>query len=996
MSIHNILEDYKKFLKNESEDNLELEFRFKPSNKRLFENAFKTLLNYNFKKETEQNLFKSSYQNIRCELNNLSDIEEFCNNDILPDTTNFIEKTQLNYFKNSDYDFKGTISREEPKYNNSKEIVNLYKNWKDLRKIYRLMNRVSVKNKLFPGIVVDFSIVKEKNIVNKETFKESNLINIEEKYEIEIEIYDFNSENLEDNIKKLIKYILIGIQDSNFPISKKESKKILTEYQSLYNDKLNFIGPSSYTLQKINLVEDNKTNEPCIYKDFCVTDKADGERKLLYISKDGLIYFISTISNEFIVQYTGNKTADESLKETLIDGEYIKKDKENNHIYLFAGFDIYFTKYKDKVTDIRKEHFEEKRYKILNKVIDKINKEMTEKDGYSNGVNFIVKEFYFIENKISMKDNCRILLDKINSNEYPYNTDGLIFSSSVLGVGMENVDDKVKNYKYTWGHSFKWKPPKYNTIDFLVKFVKDENGNKDKTEIIYDKTEKKTKKYKLLNLYVIYNEKRNGLINTQNMLLNKNYTINSDKKTENILFVPETPYDKDAYKCYIEIMNDIDDTSNIYTEENELIENNSVLEFKYVMTENDKRTRWKPLRLRYDKQFGNAYHVANSNWNTIHNPIDENMLTNGNVQLEDIISDKVYYNKDITKNKTKNMREFHNLVKKKLYSKVKKNSFSVIDYAVGKGGDLHKWFSNNFKLVLGIDLSEDNIHNTKDGACARYIQLRKKTKENLNYLFIEGDSSKSILNSEFAQENQISKEVVKHLFGLEQSYQYKSLQGLYSSVMDGFDIGSIQFALHYMFSDVVTINKFLKNCSDTIKVDGHFIGTCFDGIKVFNLLKHNNIKENDIYELQKEDSKIWHVRKKFKEDLFTKENCLGYKISIYQESINQEIDEYLVHFDYLIELCESYGFTLVQNNHLNIKNNFETMYNSIYKDDDFMSKEEKEISFLNNYFIFKKIQKVDTQSVFNTNTTLLFSKKRNILNSSKPVIIPNSSIIIEK
>ena len=31
----------------------------------------------------EQNLFKSSYQNIRCELNNLNDIEEFCNNDIL-------------------------------------------------------------------------------------------------------------------------------------------------------------------------------------------------------------------------------------------------------------------------------------------------------------------------------------------------------------------------------------------------------------------------------------------------------------------------------------------------------------------------------------------------------------------------------------------------------------------------------------------------------------------------------------------------------------------------------------------------------------------------------------------------------------------------------------------------------------------------------------------------------------------------------------------------
>ena len=994
MSIHNILEDYKKFLKKDSEDILELEFRFKPNNKRLFENVFKTLVNYNFKKTNEQHLFKSSYENIRCELNNLTDIEEFCNTNILPDSTTFIEKTQLNYFKNVDYDFKGIISKEEPKYNNSKEIIDLYKNWNHLRKMYRLMNRVSVKNKSFPGIVVDFSTVKEKKTDKKETFKESNLINMEEKYEIEIEIYDFNSENLEENIKKLIKYILIGIQDSNFPISRKESKTILLEYQGLYKDKLNFIGPSSYTLQKINLIENSKTNEPCIYNNFCVTDKADGERKLLYISKEGLIYFISTISNEFIVQYTGNRIKDDSLKELLIDGEYIKKDKDNNFIYLYAAFDIYFIKYKEKLVDIRKEHFQEKRYKFLNKFIDSINKELKDSQTYTNGVTFQVKEFYFIENKISMKDNCRTLLDKINSNEYPYNTDGLIFSSSVLGVGMENVDDKIKNYKYTWGHSFKWKPPKYNTIDFLIKFVKDENGKKDKTEIIYDKVEKKAKKYKLLELYVIYNEKRNGLANTQNMLLNKNYIFNSDKKNENVLFVPESPYDKEAYKCYVEIMNDIDDSSNIYTEENEIIEHNSVVEFKYVMTENDKRIRWKPLRIRFDKQFGNAYHVANSNWNTIHNPIEEDMLIEGNLELQDIVSDKVYYNKDITKNKTKNMREFHNLVKKKLYSKVKNNSFSVIDYAVGKGGDLHKWFSNDLKLVLGIDLSEDNIHNTKDGACARYIQLRKKTKENLNYLFIEGDTSKSILNGDFAQENPVSKEVMKHLLGMEQSYQYKSLQGLYSSVMDGFDIGSIQFALHYMFSDVVTINNFLKNCSDTIKVDGHFIGTCFDGEKVFKLLKDHNIKEGNIYELQKEDSKIWHVRRKYKETTFSKDQCLGYKISIYQESINQEIDEYLVHFDYFIELCESYGFTLVQNTSSSIKNNFKDMYKSLYKDLNYMSKEEKEISFLNNYFIFKKIQKVDTQMVFNTNTTLLFSNKKNILSSSKPVIIPNTSIII--
>ena len=43
---------------------------------------------------------------------------------------------------------------------------------------------------------------------------------------------------------------------------------------------------------------------------------------------------------------------------------------------------------------------------------------------------------------------------------------------------------------------------------------------------------------------------------------------------------------------------------------------------------------WKPLRVRYDKtseyrttgsNFGNAYHVANNNWQSIHNPITQDI-----------------------------------------------------------------------------------------------------------------------------------------------------------------------------------------------------------------------------------------------------------------------------------------------------------------------------------------------------------------------------------
>ena len=73
-----------------------------------------------------------------------------------------------------------------------------------------------------------------------------------------------------------------------------------------------------------------------------------------------------------------------------------------------------------------------------------------------------------------------------------------------------------------------------------------------------------------------------------------------------------------------------------------------IVEFRYDITR-EKGWRWIPLRVRYDKtadfrsggkNFGNAYHVANSNWHTIHNPISFDMLTSGN-DIPDISEDDV-------------------------------------------------------------------------------------------------------------------------------------------------------------------------------------------------------------------------------------------------------------------------------------------------------------------------------------------------------------------
>ena len=42
------------------------------------------------------------------------------------------------------------------------------------------------------------------------------------------------------------------------------------------------------------------------------------------------------------------------------------------------------------------------------------------------------------------------------------------------------------------------------------------------------------------------------------------------------------------------------------------------------------------------------------------------------------------------------------------------------------------------RFVFGIDISRDNIENRLDGACARYLNYRKKSREcQMRYLLVE-------------------------------------------------------------------------------------------------------------------------------------------------------------------------------------------------------------------------------------------------------------------
>ena len=69
-------------------------------------------------------------------------------------------------------------------------------------------------------------------------------------------------------------------------------------------------------------------------------------------------------------------------------------------------------------------------------------------------------------------------------------------------------------------------------------------------------------------------------------------------------------------------------------------------------------------------------------------------------------------------------------------------------------------------------------------------------------------------------------------------------------------------------------------------------------------------QEGESREIYVDDKKVWSITKQYDATTFEdNESCLGYKIDVYQDSINQTLPEYLVNFDFLTSTMDKYGFS---------------------------------------------------------------------------------------
>ena len=382
----------------------ELEVRFgtrgiKPITKIEYERVIQKIKSVGFQSIDEQGEYSLRIQNeildnrtgkytmsrnIRIEIYGLNQIQSYCRTNDLQavakmakDSIVFTNKKPA-FNKNNqriqnvvkdDFNFSVSYQIEEPVKQNVKTYIT--ENWQQFKKTFRYLNRVRFSHPDYP-IHVDISIVKTSQREPRQngrggdykrfyTVAESGVFSNTELYEIELEVDNkrvgpgtaYNNEvTILAVLKKVITIILGGLQNSNYPISYPEQKEVIASYMKLlYKETYqpfkpiypsNFIGPSSYTLQMINISPiDENVIVPNIRKDFVVTEKADGERNLLFIHNNGKIYLINTTMG---IVFTGAKTTNKELFQTLLDGELIKHDKNNHYLNLYAAFDIYYLK----------------------------------------------------------------------------------------------------------------------------------------------------------------------------------------------------------------------------------------------------------------------------------------------------------------------------------------------------------------------------------------------------------------------------------------------------------------------------------------------------------------------------------------------------------------------------------------------------------------------------------------------------------------------------
>lgn len=936
-------------------------------------------------------------QKVRLSLQGLGVIQNYCRDDKLegkPFTAMIKDRTGLESNVDlEEYEMRVKSRREIPLADTDHRVKEILDTWPQQQKAFRLIKRWTFKGK---GIRIDMSSVRSTIVDSRREYKwvrsflEQNIFKSNPVYEVEVELLrDSNTDTPEKALSCLVRgvgEILRAIQKNTLLIRKSIRDKVLAAYTEL-NGSNKFRGVSPVTLEVKNMSAELEDKVPNIRTGYNVTDKADGLRALGYCNKDGELYLLDMALN---IYRTGLKAL--ACRNSIVDGEWVTRDKEDKAINYFLIFDIY--------RSIEGKDVSQLPFHVLDdtKQESRYNKLQAWIKGWNESQEVLLKEIteltklrVFLKNFIFAKPNntdiFRACADTLDT-PHIYHTDGLILTPNLNTLPAKSGE--------TFFEQFKWKPAKDNSVDFLVSIEKDaETSTIDQITIGTQPDTGNTVRYKTLRLYVgaakepAFDDPRATILNELPLPRGK-----SKVAYQPILFNPIDFPDTMASICYREIKVDREtgDEYIITEDSEEPITNRSIVEMRYDPSASP-GWRWIPMRVRHDKterllrgqitRTLNSEKVALSVWNSINNPVTISMIRTGAEEPtedemkeyerkeEEEIVGRRYYERKAQKQDlalVRGMRDFHNKWIKDilLYRSVMKGgNKKVLDFAVGKAGDLQRWRREKALFVLGLDKAGDNIRDPANGAYRRYMDtlIQAGNQHVPRMVFAIGDSGLPIITGE-AGATPEEADMLRTLFGQAQVQGVvpKDIVSLSGVLRSGADVAVCMFALHYFFETKETLDGFMKNIKECVKVGGYFTGCCFDGKRVFDKL--SSLKKGQMAVGKEDDVPIWSISKEYDEiELESDDSSIGLPIDVEFISIGSKHREYLVNFDYLKKRMHDIGFELLNEDEckaIDLKestNTFDVSYRmAVAAKKSFpMSDTVKEFSFLNRWFIFKRV-----------------------------------------
>lgn len=771
------------------------------------------------------------------------------------------------------YAARAKLKRETPLAPTDARVKDAISRWDTYDKHFRNIQRFEFVAPNRIPIRFDISVVRENTGRPARTFQEAHLTTSAPRYEIEVEL-TADRAALEPNaaistMLRGLSWILQGRQRSYVLISQQKADLIRDSVSAIFNTdrreesakrwgnrnragprpSFRFPGPQPATLERRHIAipaEPGAPNLLTMEGGYNVTDKADGLRCLLYVADGGMIYLVDGGGRV----YATGKRAEASQHGLVLDGEWIRRNREGTAVSHFMAFDILamnsnreVASFPFKVPPSPSNPAPRMRDALLNAAVKSLMGAAQTLAGMpaTQNLQVGVKTFRSATGMTLFREAATTLEVAKGA---AYNTDGLIFTPNAapnpVGRG-------------TWLEQLKWKPPHENTIDFLV--IVDRERTKtgeitgvDAVSTAFREDTGQTVRFKTLRLFVgssrdvAFADPRRTVLGGEPLP-----TTLHEGDWHEVEFRPTEPRDPMASVCYAPLgaesvgdeMGEEGDAIRC-SRTGDIIQSNMIVEMAYH-PERAPGWRWEPVRVRHDKTERwlaqqaegaarrggtmNADWVANAIWTSIHNPVTEDTIRTGiltecaapaTLVAASSYSVRRAPMRDLVK--TQCMRNFHTeyIKKRMLLGTTLKEGVLVCDLAMGNGStDIPAWIAAKVRGVIGCDASATSLNEAYRRLMDTMISLGGRDRAP-PMVFAQADVSRPLKTGEAG-------------FTTDDGALLKRAFGPGGDMAGGADIVSCMYALNGMCRDEATLDGFLNNLADTVKVGGLFVGCALDG-----------------------------------------------------------------------------------------------------------------------------------------------------------------------